>query len=73
MHDQLTNIPFKNLQALDYLGKSRGIQRTKELAAKHASLAASAIDSLPESDDEDVRVSRRALVDLTHRVITRSK
>ncbi|XP_065852899.1 solanesyl diphosphate synthase 3, chloroplastic/mitochondrial isoform X2 [Euphorbia lathyris] len=59
--------------ALEYLGKSRGIQRTRELAAEHASLAAEAIDSLPESDDEDVRRSRRALVDLTHRVITRNK
>ncbi|KAF7142998.1 hypothetical protein RHSIM_Rhsim05G0190400 [Rhododendron simsii] len=59
--------------ALDYLGKSRGIQRTRDLAAKHATLASAAIDSLPESDDEDVRISRRALVDLTHRVITRTK
>ncbi|KAK9267730.1 hypothetical protein L1049_010163 [Liquidambar formosana] len=59
--------------ALDYLGKSRGIQKTRELATKHASLAAAAIDSLPDSDDEDVLRSRRALVDLTHRVITRTK
>uniref|UniRef100_A0A6N2LMA7 Geranyl diphosphate synthase n=1 Tax=Salix viminalis TaxID=40686 RepID=A0A6N2LMA7_SALVM len=59
--------------ALDYLGKSRGIQRTRELAAKHANLAATAINSLPETDDEEVRKSRRALVDLTQRVITRNK
>ncbi|KAL3330070.1 hypothetical protein AABB24_034098 [Solanum stoloniferum] len=59
--------------ALDYLGKSRGIQRTRELARKHASLASVAIDSLPESDDEEVQRSRRALVELTHRVITRTK
>ncbi|XAR72505.1 All-trans-nonaprenyl-diphosphate synthase (geranylgeranyl-diphosphate specific) [Bertholletia excelsa] len=59
--------------ALEYLGKSRGIQRAKELAAKHAKLASSAIDSLPENDDEDVQRSRRALVDLTHRVIRRTK
>ncbi|CAL5326928.1 unnamed protein product [Camellia sinensis] len=59
--------------ALDYLGRSRGIQRTKELAAKHANLASAAIDSLPENDDEDVQRSRRALVDLTHRVVTRTK
>lgn len=61
------------IQAMEYLGKSRGIQRARELAAKHANLAAEAIDSLPESDDEDVRKSRRALVDLTQRVITRTK
>ncbi|KAH1249954.1 Solanesyl diphosphate synthase 3, chloroplastic/mitochondrial [Glycine max] len=59
--------------ALEYLGKSRGIQRTRELAVEHANLAAAAIDSLPESDDEDVRKSRKALIDLTHRVITRTK
>jgi len=61
------------IQALEYLGKSRGIQRARELAAKHANLAAAAIDSLPETDDEEVRKSRRALVDLTQRVITRNK
>ncbi|GMY37984.1 solanesyl diphosphate synthase 3, chloroplastic/mitochondrial isoform X2 [Fagus crenata] len=59
--------------ALDYLGKSRGIQRARELAKKHANIAAEAIDSLPENNDEDVRKSRRALVDLTERVITRTK
>ncbi|XP_057463651.1 solanesyl diphosphate synthase 3, chloroplastic/mitochondrial-like isoform X2 [Actinidia eriantha] len=59
--------------ALGYLGKSRGIQRSRELAAKHANLASAAIDSLPENDDEDVQRSRRALVDLTQIVITRSK
>ena len=64
---------YSQMQALDYLGKSRGIQRTRELAMKHANLAAEAIDSLPESGDEDVLRSRRALIDLTHRVITRTK
>ncbi|KAJ4703094.1 Solanesyl diphosphate synthase [Melia azedarach] len=59
--------------ALEYLGKSRGIQRTRELAQKHANLAAAALDSLPESNDEDVKKSRRALLDLTQRVITRNK
>ncbi|PIN08988.1 Geranylgeranyl pyrophosphate synthase/Polyprenyl synthetase [Handroanthus impetiginosus] len=60
-------------RALEYLAKSRGIQRTRELAAKHANLASAAIDSLPENDDEDVQRSRRALVELTQRVITRTK
>ena len=60
-------------KALEYLGKSCGIQRARELATEHASLAAAAIDSLPESDDEDVRTSRRALINLTQRVITRTK
>ncbi|KAI3918027.1 hypothetical protein MKW92_053779 [Papaver armeniacum] len=59
--------------SLEYLGKSRGIQRAIELAKEHANLAASAINSLPQSGDEDVIISRRALVDLTHIVITRTK
>ncbi|OMO90339.1 Polyprenyl synthetase [Corchorus olitorius] len=59
--------------ALEYLGKSNGIQRTKDLAMKHANLAAAAVYSLPESDDEDVIRSRQALVDLTERVINRNK
>uniref|UniRef100_A0A5B7BME2 Putative geranyl diphosphate synthase 2 n=1 Tax=Davidia involucrata TaxID=16924 RepID=A0A5B7BME2_DAVIN len=59
--------------ALNFLGRSRGIQRTRELATKHANLASAAIDSLPENDDEDVQKSRRALIDLTHRVVTRTK
>ncbi|XP_010549511.1 PREDICTED: solanesyl diphosphate synthase 3, chloroplastic/mitochondrial-like isoform X2 [Tarenaya hassleriana] len=59
--------------ALEYLGKSRGIQRTRELALEHANLAAVAIRSLPETDDEEVKRCRRALIDLTHRVITRKK
>ncbi|KAI3915467.1 hypothetical protein MKW92_023549 [Papaver armeniacum] len=59
--------------SLEYLGKSRGIQRAIELAKEHANLAASAINSLPQSGDEDVIISRQALVDLTHIVITRTK
>ena len=43
------------------------------MALKHANLAAEAIDSLPENDNEEVRRSRRALVDLTERVINRTK
>ncbi|KAK9098936.1 hypothetical protein Syun_025981 [Stephania yunnanensis] len=54
--------------ALEYLGKSNKIQRARELASQHAKLAAVAIESLPESDDEDVQRSRRALVDITHRI-----
>lgn len=64
---------YWELQGLDYLGKSRGIERTRELAMKHANLASVAISSLPENDDEDVQKSRWALIELTQRVITRSK
>jgi geranyl diphosphate synthase len=61
------------LQGLDYLQKSRGIERTKELAREHANHAIKAIEGLPDSDDEDVLISRRALIDITQRVITRTK
>ncbi|KAF3579309.1 hypothetical protein DY000_02035249, partial [Brassica cretica] len=67
--DQLDKDPTN----VDILGKSNGIRRPRELAMEHANLAAAAIGSLPETDDEDVKRSRRALVDLTHRVITRNK
>ncbi|MCL7046681.1 hypothetical protein MKW94_000505 [Papaver nudicaule] len=59
--------------ALQYLAKSNGIQRATELAVKHASLAAAAINSLPRSADDDVGISRQALLDLTQIVITRTK
>ncbi|KAL1096689.1 hypothetical protein V6Z11_D06G239900 [Gossypium hirsutum] len=60
-------------QALEYLWKSRGIQRTKELAIKHANLVAAAIDSLPESSNIDVTKSRHALINLTRILVTRNK
>ncbi|CAM8932939.1 unnamed protein product [Rhodiola kirilowii] len=60
-------------EALKYLEKSRGVQRTRELAVAHACLAAQAIDSLPRSRNEDVITSRLALVDLTQRAIARTK
>ncbi|XVF40082.1 hypothetical protein PTKIN_Ptkin01aG0083400 [Pterospermum kingtungense] len=59
--------------ALEYLWKSHGIQRTRELAAKHASLAVAAINSLPETSSIDVRKSRQALVNLTQILTTRNK
>ncbi|KAH1055032.1 hypothetical protein J1N35_033097 [Gossypium stocksii] len=59
--------------ALEYLWKSRGIQRTKELAIKHANLVAAAIDSLPESSNIDVTKSRQALINITRILITRNK
>lgn len=61
------------MQILEYLGKSHGIQRTTELAVKHASLAAAAIDSLPETRDVDATNARTALVHITQKIITRNK
>ncbi|XP_057815639.1 solanesyl-diphosphate synthase 1, mitochondrial isoform X1 [Cryptomeria japonica] len=59
--------------ALEILGKSQGIRKAKQLAAEHADRAASAVDSFPASDIENVKVCRKALVDLTKKVITRTK
>ncbi|KAB5538325.1 hypothetical protein DKX38_015858 [Salix brachista] len=51
--------------ALEYLGKSRGIQRTRELAAKHANLAAAAIDSLPATDDEEYSAGHYCVAEIS--------
>lgn len=59
--------------ALDYLFKSKGLDRTRELAAEHVDEAVKAIEALPQSDNEDVIKSRRALVDLTRGVMKRTK
>lgn len=59
--------------ALEYLGKSRGIERAQQLAEEHANRAKEAIEALPDSDDEDVLRSRSALIDLTDRAIMRTK
>ncbi|KQK17109.1 solanesyl-diphosphate synthase 1, mitochondrial isoform X1 [Brachypodium distachyon] len=71
--DQGFDNPANVELALDYLQKSQGIERTKKLAQEHANLAIKAIEALPDSDDEDVLISRRALIDITQRVITRTK
>ncbi|GKV36911.1 hypothetical protein SLEP1_g44994 [Rubroshorea leprosula] len=67
--DQGFDNPANIDTALEYLWKSRGIERTRKLAEKHSSLAAAAMDSLPDSNNEDVRNSRQALVILTQRII----
>lgn len=67
--DSSTNVDI----ALDYLWKSRGIERTRELGEKHSDLAAAAINSLPESISEDVRNARKALAILSQKFIRRNK
>lgn len=62
-----------NVQAVEMVKESRGITQTHELAAEHAQKAVDAIVSLPPSDSLLVQQCRRALIDITHQVITRSK
>ncbi|XP_047072719.1 solanesyl-diphosphate synthase 1, mitochondrial-like isoform X1 [Lolium rigidum] len=59
--------------ALEYLAKSRGIERTKLLATEHAKLAADAVDALPEVEDRVALISRQALKDLAQKLIRRTK
>jgi len=60
-------------QAVEMVKESRGITQTHELAAEHAQKAVDAIVSLPPSDSLLVQQCRRALIDIAHQVITRSK
>lgn len=58
---------------LEYLPKSRGIERTRLLADEHAKMAAAAINDLPQSKDQVVLSSRQALKDLTQKFLKRTK
>ncbi|KAH9614487.1 hypothetical protein KSS87_004684 [Heliosperma pusillum] len=53
--------------ALDFLKRSQGIEKARDLALKHANQAAEAISLLPTSADDNkiVSRSRQALIDLT--------
>jgi geranyl diphosphate synthase len=59
--------------ALEMVQASNGIQRAKELAAQHARLAAQQIESLPHSSSSYALAAREALINITHRVLVRSK
>lgn len=76
LHD-LIGRKFKNAGdvdlAVELLKKTDGIEKTRQLALDHASQAAGAINSLPPSPSERVIKCRKALVELTQQVITRTK
>ncbi|WIA10217.1 hypothetical protein OEZ85_010419 [Tetradesmus obliquus] len=58
---------------LQMVQQSSGIQRAKELAAHHAQLAAQQIEALPQSSSPHALAAREALINITHRVLVRSK
>jgi geranyl diphosphate synthase len=58
---------------LELVLESSGIQRAKELAAQHARLAAQQIEALPTSSSPHALAAREALINITHRVLVRSK
>lgn len=60
-------------QALAMVQSGGGIERARELAARHASLAAQAIRQLPPAASPYTVSCREALVQLTEMVLTRSK
>jgi geranyl diphosphate synthase len=59
--------------ALEMVQASSGILRAKELAAQHARLAAQQIEALPQSSSSHALAAREALINITHRVLVRSK
>ncbi|XP_024382601.1 solanesyl-diphosphate synthase 1, mitochondrial isoform X2 [Physcomitrium patens] len=60
-------------QAVEMVKESRGIAQTHALAAEHARKAVDAIANLPPNPSLHVQQCRRALIDIAHQVITRSK
>lgn len=76
LHDVI-NRKFKNPGdidlALEFLGKSDGIRKAKQLAAQHAGFAVFSVESFPPSESEYVKLCRKALIDLSEKVITRTK
>lgn len=59
--------------AVELLRKSDGIEKTRQLASDHAAQAAAAIHALPPSYSDRAKKCRRALVEITQQVITRTK
>eukprot|EP00878_Enallax_costatus_P025265 GHUV01027028.1.p1 GENE.GHUV01027028.1~~GHUV01027028.1.p1 ORF type:complete len:368 (+),score=102.27 GHUV01027028.1:908-2011(+) len=59
--------------ALEMVQNSRGIERAKALAAEHARLAAAQVQALPPTDHPHAMAARAALINITHKVLVRSK
>ncbi|KAI5065770.1 hypothetical protein GOP47_0018394 [Adiantum capillus-veneris] len=76
LHD-LIGRKFKNAGdvdlAVELLQKTDGIEKTQKLASYHALQAAGAVNAFPFSPSERVNQCRKALIELTHQVITRTK
>ncbi|KAK9808792.1 hypothetical protein WJX72_003759 [[Myrmecia] bisecta] len=53
--------------------RSQGIQRTRAMAADHAGMAAKSIQDMPPTDALHALACRQALIDLTAKVLTRTK
>ncbi|KXZ56018.1 hypothetical protein GPECTOR_2g1570 [Gonium pectorale] len=59
--------------AVSLIERSRGLQRAEELAAHHAKAAADMIRCLPAAQSDHAEIAREALIQITHKVLTRKK
>jgi len=60
-------------QALLWVQQSRGIERTRELALYHIEMARECVAAFPHTDAAHSIEARQGLIDLTHRVLSRTK
>ena len=60
-------------EAQALVARSSGVTRAKELAAQHARNAMAAMECMPLSDMPHVQAARRALVEVSEKVLTRTK
>lgn len=60
-------------KALEIVRQTKGIERAREAAAKHAALACAALERLPKPQVQEAKEARQALVDLTQLVLSRKK
>ncbi|KAK1356284.1 hypothetical protein POM88_049540 [Heracleum sosnowskyi] len=63
------NLSSDIASALEYLKKSGGMQRTREVATKYAGLALEAIEAFPRTNNKDAELSRRVLGELAQKII----
>jgi geranyl diphosphate synthase len=59
--------------AVALVQQSDGLQEARELAAQHCRLAADTIRALPPAASDHAAISRQALIQITSRVLNRSK
>ncbi|KAG2452545.1 hypothetical protein HYH02_002782 [Chlamydomonas schloesseri] len=60
-------------KAMSLIERTQGLRRAEELAAQHAKAAADMIRCLPTAQSDHAEIAREALIQITHRVLTRKK
>ncbi|EFJ50585.1 hypothetical protein VOLCADRAFT_88541 [Volvox carteri f. nagariensis] len=59
--------------AMTLIQRTQGLRRAEELAAHHAKIAADMIRCLPVAQSDHAEIAREALIQITHKVLTRKK